>query len=276
MEENMAYIVLSERRPFCYRDFLKFNVNNKEYGMKHGTFRNKISKLMKNGKVELSYYSSCAFYTLIGYKFGKSMTPNPTMIHNNPIYRILKDLPFDVQSIHDIRLKFKVPNIWNVLSANSDFRIHPRSGDIAITSWSKDNAIVKVLIHKTDTVSVIIGCSLKPIPLDANGIIRFFTLLTRVEEKLLTIILNSQRYPKMDSTSIPEYKSWIITMWHFGRDSLVEYTNAKSSITVETAQHILTRLYVKEFNGKNKIRIEKQEYPRKTVLEAIEEKLVNG
>jgi hypothetical protein len=141
MEENMAYIVLSERRPFCYRDFLKFNVNNKEYGMKHGTFRNKISKLVKNGKVELSYYSSCAFYTLTGYTFRKSMTPYPTMVHNNPIYRILKDLPFDVQSIHDIRLKFKVPNIWNVISANSDFHIHPRSGDIAITSWSKDNAI---------------------------------------------------------------------------------------------------------------------------------------
>jgi hypothetical protein len=51
-------------------------------------------------------------------------------------------------------------------------------------------------------------------------------------------------------------------MWHFGRDSLVEYTNDKSSITVETAQHILTRLYVKEFKGKNKIRIEKQEYPQ--------------
>ena len=27
---------------------------------------------------------------------------------------------------------------------------------------------------------------------------------------------------------IPEYKSWIITMWHFGRDALVEYNGENS------------------------------------------------
>lgn len=274
MEEHMAYIVLSETRPFSYRDFLKFKLNDKEYGMKHGTFRNKMSKLIKSGIVEVSYHSSCGFYTLKGYKFGKPMTPNHTVVHNNPIYRILKDLPFEVQSIHDIRLKFKVSNIWNVLSVNPNFQMNSRSYDVVIPAWSKENAIVKVLTHRTDTVSVIIGCSSEPIPLNANGIIRFFTLLARVEEKLQNTIDNSRGNSNVQS--IPEYKSWTITMWHFGRDSLVEYTNNRSSITVETAQHILTRLYVKDFDGKKRPRIEKQERPMKTVLEAIEEKLVTG
>ena len=35
------------------------------------TFRNKISKMNKNGIVELDYYSHIAFYTLKGYKSGK-------------------------------------------------------------------------------------------------------------------------------------------------------------------------------------------------------------
>jgi hypothetical protein len=39
--------------------------------------------------------------------------------------------------------------------------------------------------------------------------------------------------------------------------------SGKSEKNTENAQHILTRLYVKDFNGKNRVRIERQEYPRK-------------
>jgi hypothetical protein len=150
-----------------------------------------------------------------------------------------------------------------------------RSKDILMPSWEKDKAIVRVIIHKTDTVSVIVGCSLHPIPLDANGIIHFFNLLVRVEEKLQNILDNCIGLNcDMKINSIPEYKSWTVTMWHFGRDALVGITDDKFCITVETAEHILTRLYVKDFGGKNKPRIEKQEYPKKTVVDAIEEKMV--
>lgn len=272
LEENMAYIVLSERRPFCYRDFLKFEVNGKVYFMTHGTFRNKLCKLRKCGKVEPSYYSVCAFYTLRGHKFGKPMTPDHTVVHNNPFYKMLQDLPFDKQSIHDIRLRFKVPNVWKNLSINPNFHINKRSQDIAVPTWSKDNALVRVIVHKTDTISVIIGCSQQPIPLEYNGIIRFLNLLVRVEERLQTILDNCL-INTSESKTIPDYKSWIVTMWHFGRDSLFQYTNEKSCITMGTTQHMLARLYVKESNGKNKVRIEKQEYPKKTVVDAIEEEL---
>ena len=61
MQERMASIVLSERKPFCYFDFLTFEVAGFEYSMTHGTFRNKISKLMKKGEVEVSYRSVQTF-----------------------------------------------------------------------------------------------------------------------------------------------------------------------------------------------------------------------
>lgn len=134
--------------------------------------------------------------------------------------------------------------------------------------------LIRIIIHKTDTVSVTIGCSLQPIPLDANGIIDFFNLLVRVEEKLQSIVDNSglvnddKKY-----ISIPEYSQWIVTMWHFGRDASVEYTGERFCISVEKLQHVLTRIYVKDFNGNNRIRIERQEYPKKTLIDAIEEKL---
>jgi hypothetical protein len=62
-------------------------------------------------------------------------------------------------------------------------------------------------------------------------------------------------------------------MWHFGRDGLLEYTGEKFSITVGKAQHILTRLYSKDYGSHTRIRDETQEYPNKTVFDAIEEKL---
>jgi hypothetical protein len=64
MLEHMAYIVHIEKRPFSFKDFCRFEVKDKEYKMSHGTFRNKISKLIKKGIVKLEYNSHIAFYTL--------------------------------------------------------------------------------------------------------------------------------------------------------------------------------------------------------------------
>jgi hypothetical protein len=56
MKVHMQRIVRVEKRPFCYHDFLNFEVNGKKYSMTHGTFRNKISQLVKNGYAQLEYY----------------------------------------------------------------------------------------------------------------------------------------------------------------------------------------------------------------------------
>jgi hypothetical protein len=274
IQEHMAFIVFSECRPFSFRDFVHFTVDGKTYEIAPGTFRNKILALKKAGVVELEYNSGIAFYTLKGHRFEKAVTPNHTVVHNDPIYRMLENLPLERQSIHDIHLRFKGPEIWKRLSINPAFHINKRNQDISIPSWSKNGTIVRIIIHRTDVVTVIIGCSLQPIPLDVNGIIRLFNLLVRIEEKLQTILDNSTPicFDKK-CFSIPEYQSWIVTMWHFGRDASVEYTGERFCISVDKLQHVLTRIYVKDFNGKNRIRIESQEYPKKTLIDAIEEKL---
>jgi hypothetical protein len=63
-------------------------------------------------------------------------------------------------------------------------------------------------------------------------------------------------------------------MWHFGVDGLTEYTGEKFSCTWEEGQNALIRAYTKDFrNGKTHIRLERQEYPSKSLAYAIEEKL---
>jgi hypothetical protein len=81
--------------------------------------------------------------------------------------------------------------------------------------------------------------------------------------------------------SIPEYHTWIVTICHFGADGSKEYTGEKFCVTWEVGEHALIRAYSKEMiveGNKNKkkqkiVRLERQEYPKKTFEEAINEKL---
>jgi hypothetical protein len=84
MLNHMKYIIFNERRPFSYLDFRHFKVQGRDYGMKHGTFRNKISRLVRKRIAELAYRSNVAFYTLKGVNVGKrtnTMTPMMTPYH---------------------------------------------------------------------------------------------------------------------------------------------------------------------------------------------------
>jgi hypothetical protein len=62
--QPMYHVVFKENRYFSYLDFLCFKVNGNEYKMTHGTFRNKVSNLMKIGVVSLVCHSAPALYTL--------------------------------------------------------------------------------------------------------------------------------------------------------------------------------------------------------------------
>jgi hypothetical protein len=81
MMQHMNCLVLFEKRPFSYHDFLSFEINEKEYTRKHGTFRTKVSQLIKAGKVDLEYLSTLAFYNFKGVNFGK--------IKNTPIMKTM-------------------------------------------------------------------------------------------------------------------------------------------------------------------------------------------
>ncbi|MBV9176188.1 MAG: hypothetical protein JO297_04045 [Nitrososphaeraceae archaeon] len=73
---------------------------------------------------------------------------------------------------------------------------------------------------------------------------------------------------------IPAHNNWIVTLWHFGIDSLVRYAGEKFEVTREVAENVLVRAYTKDLKDKGtRIRLERQEYPKKTFVEAVEEKL---
>ena len=139
-------------------------------------------------------------------------------------------------------------------------------------------------MHKTDTVSVIVSCSLKPIFINFDGISKFTEILTRTEERISNMLKIQDDYKHKNysntqkdtasSITIPHYITWSVTMWHFGADSRLQCTGEKFSITVKDGRNVLFRVYTKQRERKQtRIRIEKQEYPRKSIIDAINEKL---
>src|SRR5215208_5335559 len=86
IEKHMNYIVFTQHRPFSYRDFQTLEGDGKNQNMANGTFRNKISQLIKAGKVEREYISGLAFYTLKGVHFGKGKhNSSRTMMMTQPM-----------------------------------------------------------------------------------------------------------------------------------------------------------------------------------------------
>ena len=270
-------IVFIEHRPFCFLDFKNLQVGRRTFAMEHGTFRNKISQLSKDGIVELCYKSHISFYTIKGKTFGKDtlMTDNhmgsipvTAFITITELVNFIQDLPYEKKSIHDIHMKFYVPDIWKIISFNKKLSVNQYSKDIKLEPLVTSNLKIQTTIHHTDTVSVVIGCSSYPVVLeDIHGIIRLSIALTRVEERLSKILDEcGEKLPGgYERIPIPSSESWLITLWHFGRDTITEYRGKGFAFTWGYGREALYRVYSKEKNGKTIIRSEIQENPNKPI-----------
>jgi hypothetical protein len=287
MLQHMKHIVLQEKRPFSYLDFRAFKVEGQEHGMKHGTFRNKISELIRYGVAEPDYRSNVAFYTLKGVNFGKkksmmtpTMTPNhmgvspvtntTDVINKTPLYKSIQNLPPEKRALHDIHLKFTVPDIWTILASSKKYIPNPVSKDISLPHIITNNHLkVHTIVHKTDTVTVSIACSFAPVATDTDGLIRLSNALTRVEERTSRMVdeCGNMLPGGYESIPIPEHDKWTVTLWHFGTDSL-KYKEDNSCMTWQERQNILGRIYTK----KRKKRIEIQERPNKPYTDALRDK----
>ena len=88
-------------------------------------------------------------------------------------------------------------------------------------------------VHNTNTVAVIVVCTLNPIPIDMFGIVKLSSSLARVEDRLQILIdeyysaiiqSGKQQYPSLiQNSKIPNHMSWTVKMLHFGKNDLTRY-----------------------------------------------------
>jgi len=281
MLEHMALLNFEEHVIFSDLDFSSFKVNGHLHTPHNVTVRSKFSKFKKEGKIKKCGHGRPQFYQLTESNLNKNsiththMGATPSVIsHNNRLYAKLKSLPSDKRSIHDIRARLTVPNIYDAFAINTKYPIAGISGDITLPYWNIDNATIQIRIHKTNTVSIILACSQEPFLLDFSGIVAFFTALGQVRGCLVWSLVSIYRQDvSLVQKSVPNLRDWLITLWHFGRDSpLIEASKEAYHETVETAHNIL-RVYVKDLKGKKVLRSELIESPKKNPFDAINEKL---
>ena len=60
--------------------------------------------------------------------------------------------------------------------------------DIVLQPIEVDNLMVKTTVHNTSTVSVIVVCTVNPLPIDMFGLLKLTSNLARVEDRLQIII----------------------------------------------------------------------------------------
>jgi hypothetical protein len=269
MDKRIVQIVLGQRRPFGYEDFVNFRIDNRRLTIPYGTYRNKTSERKKKGTVVVAYkVGRNTYYTLDGVDF-----PKPKRITDcrmvgptcHPIFKELNSLRMGPPSLHNIRLRFQHPGIWHrfrkmgypIIPSNCDIKIQNEYPSLDIT----------VGIHRSDTVSVSLGCSEMPVATDIYGVIRLSNALNVIRERISDI----GNYKNEHGISgLPSCYEWIVTMWHVGVDSVTEYTGEKFQCTWQLAEGILVRLYSKDFGRKKTlVRFERQEYPKKEFADLI-------
>ena len=182
------------------------------------------------------------------------------------------------QSLHNIRLRFESSGIWEIFSKVCQALVNSDNKDIKLpASVYFDYLDVMTTIHHTDIVSVAISCSFKPIAVGIPDILSLCEALTRTEIDLASVAENYSKDNGSHSNtpiSIPRYTKWIVTMWHFGVDTVTEYTGRDFEVTFEEGISDLYRVYIKRMkDGKNKVRTERQEYPSQEYADAIVRKL---
>jgi hypothetical protein len=291
MLEHMKYIVKIEARPFSYLDFETFKVGDRWYHVAHGTCRNKFCELVRKGVIDFVYNSKVAFYTLKGCHFGtsKKMTgnhmgvssvipvtgviPYTSVSEAENFFGYLKTLDTNANSIHDIHKRFTVLDIYKIISSSPKYSklINPVSKDIPLEVENIDGMHIHVTVHRTDTVTVIVGCSREPITIDERGITRLSCALTRIEERL-SRKLDECGYERIP---VPNNGRWQVTMWHFGKDKFAnEYPAKGYALTWGHGREVL-RTYIKNLNHNKINRNERQEYPNKTLDDALNDKRSN-
>lgn len=204
---------------------------------------------------------------------GVSPIINDALLRQTPIYKWLKNRPTEKQSLHNIRLTFEVKGIWGSFSNIYPQNIDPVSKDIKLPpSIFFQYLDVKTTIHHTNTVSVAISCSFRPIVIRLRDFLQLYEAMARTEMQIGFIVEKHGHGSLV--TSIPSYRKWIVKLWHFGVDTIDEYTGAEFHVTFEEGMSDLYRIYTKRMHdGKKRIREEHQQYPNQEFADAFVKQL---
>jgi hypothetical protein len=265
-------------RPFCFKDFCyPKTIENKDFHplISHGYFRNCICKLRRGELIEPLSDTNPRFYILKEWHYryyGKSsVTSSPirvkaplsernglNVLQSKKVWTsfgtFLESLPLsDLVNVHDVHLRFSAAD-FSFIDENWTWF---KQGDF----WNRcfnypDGWSVKVNAYKnTKTVTVSVGCKFF---FSTRGLLHLACLLGGVKEHL---------------GNVPEPASWVVSLWHYGKDLPCAIRGFDFEVCFETLFGCLGRIYYK--NNLSVVRLEEVQTPKKSISEIFEEILSN-
>lgn len=238
-----------QNRALGYRDF------GKVYD--YGTLRNVINTLVNDGKILKFSKENPARFILPEW----AHRPEYSCIKRNDkrgtggkfdFLSYLERLGWESKlCVHDLKFTFQVYHLqwlskeWTFCKSSKSYR---RSLSVSYP--------VSVQCFDTGTVLVSIGCSVRPFPLDFDGVNSLSNLLGEIKNSL-------------HAPCIPEPTTWLIAQWHLNRDSeRLQGGGLDIYLTFRDFFNDSAQFYYK--HSLDKVRAEVNQSPKRTVKEIFE------
>ncbi len=191
--------------------------------------------------MERSVKSNPCYYRVKSVKLDKSdriVTDEPT---GEKLIWMLNQLKEQPAAIHDIKIHFD-SNLYETISKIPGLEINSKNKGIFLDCELVSGYHTKLSIYPSK-IQVDVACTFNPIIYDSQGAISLIVLLTNLQNHLVSI--------GKGLVEIPDFKQWIITHYHFGKDGKEEWNGESFHITIGDAFDGLTRYYSKTMpNGK--------------------------
>lgn len=238
------------RRPFSCGDFPELS---------DSYFRQMIYHLKKY--VETYVKSNPCYYRVKSVKLDKKdriVTDHPT---GEKLIWILNQLREQPAAIHDIKIKFN-SNLYDTISKIPSLKINPNNKGIFLPCELTPEYNTNLSIYPT-VIQVDISCTFNPLVYDNQGAISLIILLTNLQNFLISL--------GKGQVEIPDFRQWLITHYHFGRDGKEEWNGELFHITIADAFDGMTRYYSKTMpNGKKIPRVEQIRTSKTKVSDELE------
>ena len=241
-----AYAINKEQRPFSTKDFPHLTSEN---------FRQYIRKFKQI--IEIVIKSRPCFYKLKGMQMAGDSHKLTKRVMGEGMIDLLSTLKDQPPSIHDIKIMFKSEDLHKNLLKNGFPQHSQNKGILVEIPKYHPNIMIKSIVYPK-TIQIDIGCSYKPIVYDISGIISLSSILGEVYGYL--------KFCSGAETNIPETNTWIITHYHFGKDSKERHDYENFHYTIEEGLEGFSRFYSKLMpNKKTILRCERITTPQKKV-----------
>jgi hypothetical protein len=246
-------INVEEQRPFTFMDFRELTPEN---------FRQKVMKSRK--VIEVILRSPHCFYKIKGVTLDTPYCSRTVTYEGMEvglgILPLLENLKEQPAAIHNLKFKFDTPEQFHEpLRSNHPMNMNNHGIELKFDFGDKIEA--KIMIYPK-TVVIDVACTFKPFIYDTASVSSMIRRIGGLYEYLLRL-----SYFKVE---IPPPEKWIVTQYHFGKDSIQEIADRKFHYTWNEVSNGMIRYYTKKFpDGKVILRVEKIVTPNKPLEEVF-------